>query len=110
MKPETPFGRNFKFSKKSPAVYNFNYDTSEKAIVVDPKVNISLCVQGGNIKVNGWDRNEVRVFVNQGSPIGFKVLQKNRQTEKPVWVMVVGFDPKKKRFNGRMYQRRRDRN
>ncbi|MGI9054218.1 MAG: DUF4097 family beta strand repeat-containing protein [Pyrinomonadaceae bacterium] len=94
-KTETPFGRNFKVSKKSPAVFDFNYDTSEKAIIVDPKINISLCVQGGNIKVNGWDRNEVRVFINQGSPIGFKVLQKNRQTEKPVWVMIVGFDPKK---------------
>jgi len=57
--------------------------------VVDPKVNISLCVQGGNIRVNGWDRDEVRVFINKGSPVGFKVMQKNRQTEKPVWIMVV---------------------
>ena len=70
------------------------YDTSEKAIVVDPKINISLCVLGGNIRVNGWDRSEVRVFVSEGSPLGFKVLQKNRQTEKPVWIMVVGFDAK----------------
>lgn len=81
--------------EKPPAInYNYNSKTSEKAILVDPKVNISLCIQGGNLKVNGWDRNEVRVFVNEGSPIGFKTLQKNRQTEKPVWIMVVGSDGK----------------
>lgn len=72
-----------------------NLDTSEKAIIVDPKVNIKLCVMGGNLKINGWDRDEVRVFINEGSPLGFKVLQKNRQTEKAVWIMVVGFDPAK---------------
>jgi hypothetical protein len=88
-----------KISPKTPTppvvVYDFNFDTSEKAIIVDPKVNISLCVQGGNIRINGWDRNEVRVFINEGSPVGFKVLQKSRQTEKPVWIMVTAFDPKK---------------
>jgi hypothetical protein len=88
---------NSDFSTKPPkrppaVVYDFNFDTSEKAIVVDPKINISLCVQGGNIKINGWDRNEVRVFINEGSPVGFKVLQKNRQTEKPVWIMVAAFN------------------
>ena len=92
---EPPSEPDFKYSKKSPAVSDFNYGTSEKAIVVDPKVNISLCVLGGNIKINGWDRNEVRVFVNEGSPVGFKVRQKNRQTEKPVWIMVIAYDEKK---------------
>lgn len=74
---------------------NTKLGTSEKAILVDPKVNISLCIQGGNLKVNGWDRNEVRVFVNEGSSIGFKIRQKNRQTEKPVWINVVGFADEK---------------
>lgn len=96
-KPESDF--KFKFPQTSPrrppAAFDFDFDTSEKAIVVDPKVNISLCVQGGNIRINGWDRSEVRVFINEGSPVGFKVLQKNRQTEKPVWIMVAAFDKKK---------------
>jgi hypothetical protein len=74
---------------------NSNFGSSEKAIVVDPKVNISLCVLGGNLKVNGWDRNEVRVFVNEGTPVGFKIRQKNKQTEKPVWINVVSFDKEK---------------
>src|SRR4028119_1184702 len=36
-------------------------EDSEKSIAVDAKVNISLCVLEGNLKVNGWDRNEIRV-------------------------------------------------
>lgn len=96
-KPEKVPDYNPRISITPPkiSVTTSNLATSEKAIVVDPKVNISLCVMGGNLKVNGWDRNEVRVFVSEGSPIGFKVLQKNRQTEKAVWIMVVGFDPLK---------------
>lgn len=96
----TNFGLT-KAAKKPPAInYNYNFATSEKAIVVDPKVNISLCIQGGNLKVNGWDRNEVRVFINAGSPLGFKTLQKNRQTDKAVWIMVVGFDTTKNNGSG----------
>lgn len=100
-KPKTPSDEtNYKYESKPPkrpsaAVYDFEFDTTEKAIIVDPKINISLCVQGGNIKINGWERDEVRVFVNEGSPVGFKVLQKNRQTEKPVWIMVAAFDKKR---------------
>lgn len=86
--------------KPTAIIYNYDFKTSEKAIVVDPKVNISLCIQGGNLKVNGWDRSEVRVFVNAGSPIGFKTLQKNRQTDKAVWIMVVGFDTTKNNASG----------
>src|SRR5215203_5298967 len=44
---------------------------AEKSIATDAKVNISLCVSEGKIKINGWDRNEVRAFVNEGSEVGF---------------------------------------
>lgn len=65
---------------------------AEKAIAVDAKVNISLCVAKGKINVNGWDRKEVRAYVSSGgSRVGFKVLKKDKD-EKAVWVMVVGFD------------------
>ncbi|HMS40549.1 MAG TPA: DUF4097 family beta strand repeat-containing protein [Pyrinomonadaceae bacterium] len=65
---------------------------AEKAIAVDAKVNISLCVAKGKINVNGWDRKEVRAYVSSGgSRVGFKVLKKDKN-EKPVWIMVVGFD------------------
>ena len=62
---------------------------AEKSIAVDAKVNISLCVTEGNLKVTGWERNEIRAFVGNGSQVGLKVLQKNRQNN-AVWVMVTG--------------------
>lgn len=68
---------------------------AEKSIAVDPKVNVSFCVSEGNVKVNGWDRSEVRVYVNGGSQVGFKILQKSRQTGVPVWIMALGYDPAK---------------
>lgn len=70
-------------------------DTSEKRIKVDKAVNLSLCVTEGNVKVNGWDRDEIRVFVEDGSKFGFKVLQKSPKTSDPVWIMVTGVESKK---------------
>lgn len=66
---------------------------AEKSIVVDAKVNISLCVAEGNLTITGWERSEIRAFVSNGSKVNFKVQQKSQQTNKPVWVMVTGFDP-----------------
>ncbi|MEO7539058.1 MAG: hypothetical protein ABIV21_03455 [Pyrinomonadaceae bacterium] len=68
-------------------------DTSEKAIAVDKNVNISLCVTQGNLKINGWNRNEVRVFVSAGAKFGFKVLEKSKEN-KPVWIGVTGWESK----------------
>lgn len=76
-------------------IENTSEGPAEKIIAVDQKVNISLCVSSGVLKVNGWGRNEVRAFVDGGSGVGFKVLQANKITKKPVWVMVLGFDPQK---------------
>jgi DUF4097 and DUF4098 domain-containing protein YvlB len=63
--------------------------SSERSIKADPSLNVSLCVTQGSVKVNGWDRNELRVYVNDGSKFGFKVLQKGNKTGDPVWVMIV---------------------
>ena len=64
---------------------------AEKSIAVDAGVNISLCVSEGKLKINGWERNEIRAFVNNGSQVGFYVLQKKKAN--PVWVKVLGYDP-----------------
>lgn len=81
--------------KPKKPVYNQNATPAEKSLSTDAKVNISLCVSRGKINVHGWDRNEIRAYVSEGgSQVGFKVLQKNK-AEKPVWVMVLGFDPSK---------------
>jgi hypothetical protein len=76
-------------------VRNESETPAEKSIATDAKVTITLCVSEGKIKVNGWERSEIRAFVGEGSEVGFKVLQKNRQSEKPGWVQVLGFDPSK---------------
>ncbi len=77
------------------AVSVFPRETVEKRIQTDPRVNLSLCVTEGDVKISGWERNEVRVFVKNGSGVGFKVLQQSRQTQSPVWINVLGFAPDK---------------
>ena len=65
---------------------------TEKSLAVDAKVNISLCVLEGNVKVNGWERSEVRLFVKGGNPVNFKVRETGRQSGKPVWITVLSLD------------------
>ncbi len=69
--------------------------SAEKSIAVDAKVNISLCVSEGKLKVNGWERSEIRAFVGGGGEVAFKVQQRGGQNGTPVWVKVLGFDPAK---------------
>lgn len=65
----------------------------EKSLVVDAKVSLAMCVLSGDVKINGWDRNEVRVFVKDGSNINFSVREKNRESGKPVWIALTGEYP-----------------
>jgi hypothetical protein len=69
-------------------------ETYEKSIAADPNVNLTLCVVQGNLRINGWRRNEVRVFVRDGSRLNFNVREKSADG-KPVWISAVGYDPKK---------------
>ncbi len=87
--PEVPKPR-WKNARKVP---NQSETPAEKSIAVEPNINISLCISEGRLKVNGWERNEVRAFIVNGSQVGFTVLQKSRQTENPVWIKVLGYDP-----------------
>lgn len=70
-------------------------DSDEKSIKVNGKSIVSFCVSSGKIKVNGWNRNEVRAFVDGSKQIGIKVIEINRDTKEPVWVKILGFDPDK---------------
>ena len=70
-------------------------ETSEKSIVVSPNVSVSLCVVQGNLRINGWSRNEVRVFVKDGNNVGFKVREKNIKDDKPNWISAIGIDSKR---------------
>ena len=73
-------------------VVNEGYTAAEKAIQTESKVTINLCVIEGSVRINGWDRDEVRAYVGAGSQVGFKIVQE--RNKKPVWVSVLGFDPK----------------
>ncbi|MDQ3180876.1 MAG: DUF4097 domain-containing protein [Acidobacteriota bacterium] len=97
-------GASFSFAQKPPKpeipktpervhkiVVNSSDTPAEKSIMVDAGVNISLCVSEGKLKINGWERNEIRAFVHGGSHVGFTILQK--KNAQPVWVKVLGFDP-----------------
>jgi hypothetical protein len=64
--------------------------TSERSILVDPKISISLCVTEGTVSVSGWSRNEVRAFVKKGSKFGFRVLEKSARDGRPVLISLVG--------------------
>lgn len=84
-----------KSSEVKKVIVNEADTPAEKSITVESKVNISLCVTEGQVRINGWDRNEVRAFVKDGSQVGFKVAQKSPKSGKPVWIYVLGFDPLK---------------
>ena len=88
------------YKKKVKRIENESDAPAEKSIAVDAKVKVQFCVSEGKIKVNGWERNEIRAFVGGGSQVGFKVQQKSGQNETPVWVVVLGFDPTKNRETG----------
>jgi hypothetical protein len=90
-----PLKQKTKIERKSVRRLIGTETSAEKSIAVDAKVNVSLCVREGNLKINGWERNEIRAFVVGGSEVGFKVQQKSRQNDKAVWVIVTGSDPAK---------------
>ncbi|MEP7038743.1 MAG: DUF4097 family beta strand repeat-containing protein [Acidobacteriota bacterium] len=88
--PEVPVKR--KVWKNANRIKNESETPAEKSITVSANVNISLCVEG-NLKVNGWERNEVRAFVSDGSQVGFAIIEKGKQNDGPIWIKILGFDP-----------------
>lgn len=77
--------------RPEPVVYPEG-DTYERSIAVDPNVNFTLCVVQGNLEINGWKRNEIRVFIRDGGRFNFKVREKSAKDGKPVWVSPIGYD------------------
>ncbi len=69
-------------------------DSHEKSITVHPKVYVSFCVSSGKVNVNGWNRNEVRAFVDNGRTVDFKVIEK-KSDKTPVWIEVVGYEKRR---------------
>lgn len=69
-------------------------DTSEKSIKADGAVKLTLCVTQGTVKVNGWNRKEVRVYVENGNKFNFNVREKDERTGDPNWITVMGVGAK----------------
>lgn len=44
----------------------------ERVVAADPNVSVSVCLVSGDIKVHGWDRNEVRARSNDVEAIEFR--------------------------------------
>jgi len=63
--------------------------TTERSIAVDPRVSLSLCVNEGTVKINGWSRNEVRTFIENGNKFAFRVLQRSAKGD-PALISIVG--------------------
>lgn len=73
-------------------ILSFDGDTYERSIAVDPNVSFMLCVVQGNLRINGWKRNEIRIFIRDGSRFNFKVREKSAKDGKPVWISAIGYD------------------
>lgn len=86
-KPAEPARREDREERMRPPSYPG--ETSEKSIAIDPNASIKMCVLDGRLKVNGWNRNEMRVFVRNGSRIGIRVLEKSAESGKPIWLLVI---------------------
>lgn len=65
--------------------------TTEKSLRVDSGVKITLdCVTEGTVKINGWNRNEVRMLIADGTKFNLKVAEKSLKTGDPIWIKVTG--------------------
>jgi hypothetical protein len=73
---------------ETPGFFHGDGVTSEKSMLVDGSVTIKLCVAEGSLKINGWRRNEVRVFVKNGRKFHLKALEKSAESGKPNWLWI----------------------
>lgn len=64
----------------------------EKKLAVTSNPSIKMCLTEGSVKVNGWDRNEVRVFVRSGTKFQFRVLERDKMTARPSWIWLARED------------------
>lgn len=65
----------------------------EKSYPVDPQPIVTLCVAAGELRVRGWDKNEIRVRSVSEAQIDFRRIDKTKDTSKPATrVDVMVFD------------------
>lgn len=62
-------------------------------------MNVSLCVSQGNVNINRSLRNELRIFVRNGSKFAFNVQETNLKTGNPAWVALNSITDKNPKFS-----------
>src|ERR1700681_1471457 len=55
--------------------------TVERVVAAQPDVAVSVCLVSGDIKVHGWDRNEVRVRSSDADAIEFRRSAGERESD-----------------------------
>jgi hypothetical protein len=85
----------YKESTAKRPILNEEDTPAEKSVAVSPNVVVNLCVSEGTIRINGWERNEIRAYVGNGSQVGFQIQQKDKASGNPVMLKILGFDPAK---------------
>jgi hypothetical protein len=70
---------------------NLSGPVVERVIAADPGATVSACLVSGDIKVHGWDRNEVRARSNGAAAIEFRRPAGGRESEpaKEITVLVA---------------------
>src|SRR5687768_3984697 len=88
--PKQPKIKEFvsKPGPEPPGFFNGGDVTSERSMVVDPNVAIKLCVSEGSLRINGWRRSEVRVFVKNGRKFKLKPLEKSAESGQVNWLWI----------------------
>lgn len=61
----------------------------EKSIKTNEKVYLSFCATEISVKVNGWNRSEIRAFVKGRGEIAFDVRDRNKISGLPQWVELL---------------------
>jgi hypothetical protein len=70
----------------------------ERVVAADPSVSVSVCLVSGDIKVHGWDRNEVRARSNDVDAIEFRRQAGARESEPAKEITVLLSDMTPHRF------------
>ena len=89
--PKQPKFKEFvsKPGPEPPGFFNGGDVTSERSMMVDPNVAIKLCVSEGTLKINGWRRSEVRVFVKNGRKFKLKPQEKSTESGQVNWLWIA---------------------
>ncbi len=74
---------------------NLSGPVIERVVAADPSVSVSACLVSGDIKVHGWDRNEVRARSNGAAAIEFRRPSADRESDpaKEITVLIADTRP-----------------